>query len=97
MNLSTPICIDYMYRYLLIISYFKDDIVVIAQYQGEAKVECNNSDIVRVTGYNWLYVVYGNFAQYNITTKHRHTEDKLAICEHLDKDLLRVRSLVNTK
>ena len=54
MNLFIPICIDYMYRYLLVISYYKGDIVVIVQDRGGAKVECNNSDISRVTGYNWL-------------------------------------------
>ena len=34
-------------------------------------------------------MVYGNFAQINMTTKHKRTvlsiEDKITICEHLDK------------
>ena len=37
----------------------------------------------------------------SMTTKGKHTvlsiEDKITICEHLSRDLLRVRSLVNTK
>ena len=40
--------------YVLVISRYEDDIVVITQDRGGAEVECNNNNIIRVTGYNWL-------------------------------------------
>ena len=33
------------------ISCYKDDITVVIQNQGGAKVKCNNNDIIQVTGY----------------------------------------------
>ena len=32
--------------HVLVISHYKDDIVVITQDQGGVKVECNNNDII---------------------------------------------------
>ena len=36
--------------YVLVISRYEDDIVVITRDRGGAEVECNNNDIIRVTG-----------------------------------------------
>ena len=36
------------------ITLYEDDIVVITRDRGGAEVECNNNNIIRVTGYNWL-------------------------------------------
>ena len=38
----------YIYIYVLVISRYKDDIVVITRDRGGAEVECNNNDIIRV-------------------------------------------------
>ena len=35
-------------QYVLVISRYKDDIVVITQDRGGAEAECNNNDIIRV-------------------------------------------------
>ena len=40
--------IIYIYIYVLVISCYKDDIVVITRDRGGAEVECNNNDIIRV-------------------------------------------------
>ena len=36
--------------YVIVISQYEDDIVVITQDQGGVEVECNNNDIIRVNG-----------------------------------------------
>ena len=41
-------------RYKVISLLFKDDIIVITRNRGGAEVECNNKDVIRVTGYTWL-------------------------------------------
>ena len=43
-----------MHLCVLVLSCYKDDIAVIIQDQGRAKVEFNNNEIIRVRGYNWL-------------------------------------------
>ena len=40
--------------YVLVISRYKDDILVITRDRGRAEVKCNNNDIMNITGYNWL-------------------------------------------
>ena len=40
--------------YVLVISRYKDDILVITRDQGRAEVECSSNDIMNITGYNWL-------------------------------------------
>ena len=37
--------------YALVISRYKDDIIVITQDQGGAEVECNSNDIIQVAIY----------------------------------------------
>ena len=40
--------------FVLVISHYKGDIVVITRNRGGAEVEYNNNNIVRIMGYNWL-------------------------------------------
>ena len=42
----------YQYPYVLVISHYKDDIIVITQEQGGAEVECNDNDVICVMKYN---------------------------------------------
>ena len=39
-----------LHLYVIVISQYEDDIVVIARDQDGAEVECNNNDIIRVYG-----------------------------------------------
>ena len=45
-------------KYVLVISRYKDDVVVITRDQGRAEVECNNNDIIQVYGIYLAYVPY---------------------------------------
>ena len=41
----------YQHPYVLVISHYKDDIIVITQEQGGAEVNCNDNDVICVMGY----------------------------------------------
>ena len=43
----------YIYMYGLVISCYKDDIII-TQDRSRAEVECSNKDIIRMKGYNWF-------------------------------------------
>ena len=40
------VCIICNHMYALVVSHYKDDIVVNTQDRGGAEVECNNNDII---------------------------------------------------
>ena len=49
--------------HVLVISRYKDDIIVITQDRGGTEVKCNNNDIIQVREYNWLLsqIKIGNY------------------------------------
>ena len=44
--------------YVVVISQYKNNVVVITLYRGGAKFECNNNDISRVYGIQLTYVSF---------------------------------------